>query len=123
MALRELDANSWLTVSAGNIPHGVAVDPKAQFVYVSNALSNNISGYLIILQVTLSPLLGLRSRRRNPHYCHSIGPGQFVYVPNLDSDTISAYSINPTTGGLSLVPAHPFHGSGSGPFYVQRTHR
>ena len=40
---------------------------------------------------------------------------KFAYVPNLDDDTISAYSIDSSTGALSAIAGSPFQ-AGSEPF-------
>ena len=42
------------------------------------------------------------------------GAQYFAYVANNGDNTVSGYSINPTTGALTAIPGSPFP-SGSGP--------
>ena len=48
---------------------------------------------------------------------HSSQDSKFAYVPNLDDDTISAYSIDNSTGALAGFPALPFR---PGPSHSRR---
>jgi 6-phosphogluconolactonase (cycloisomerase 2 family) len=106
---------------AGSVPSGVAVDPCNRFVYVSNQLSNNVSGYIICNKVllpdcpvangSLAPVVGSPFPAGN-------GPGPLVVSPQdtavyvLDKSStaaageISAFKISYATGSLSpLNPA------------------
>jgi 6-phosphogluconolactonase len=106
---------------AGSVPSGVAVDPCNRFVYVSNQLSNNVSGYLICKKVLLPdcPMAnGSLAQVVGSPFPTGNGPGPLVVSPQdtavyvLDKSStaaageISSFRISYATGSLSpLNPA------------------
>lgn len=95
------------TYLAGTTPSGIAIAPKGQYLYVSNFGSNNVSGFTIASDGTLSPT------NQSP-YPAGIGPQamvadpveNFLFVADFTSNQISAYKISAASGQLSpLAPA------------------
>jgi 6-phosphogluconolactonase (cycloisomerase 2 family) len=108
----------------------VTVDPTGRFAYSANAdrnvaAKNTISGYAIDGTTgALSPVPG--SPFATPSISGAIDfpisiavepTGRVAYVANAFSNTVSAYSIDATTGTLSPVAGSPF-ATGSSPFSV-----
>jgi 6-phosphogluconolactonase (cycloisomerase 2 family) len=94
-------------VAAGSAPRAIAVDPFSRFVYVANSGSRgggggDVAAYRIqpngSLSLVSTYLVGdtPRAVAVNPN-------GSFVYVAAAHDSTISTYSINATTGGLTFV--------------------
>ena len=104
---------------AGTVPSGVAVDPCARFVYVSNMTSNNISAYTIcnglptqssdcknlpepwaLAPVTGSPFsLGSTSNGPGPVLVDPFGNN--LYVLDTLSSQVSPFHISPVSGSLT----------------------
>jgi len=104
---------------AGAVPSGVAVDPCARFVYVSNMVSNNISAYSICNGLTtqsstcasipepwaLVPVTG--SPFSLPSSANGPGPlrvdpfGNYLYVLDTLSSQVSPFHISPVSGALN----------------------
>jgi 6-phosphogluconolactonase (cycloisomerase 2 family) len=89
----------------GTNPYAVAVDPLGKFAYAANYNSNTISVFTIGADGALTPgLTPTAAAGTNPY---SITIRQIpstvnfaAYVLNAGSNTISVYTINPTTGAL-----------------------
>jgi len=96
----------------GKTPVGVAVDPAGQFLYVVNRSSNNVSGYRISSNGFVHP--GVPSPVRGSPFAAGTSPvavlvdplGRYLYVAN--SDGISAYAIDASTGVLTSIAGSPF---------------
>jgi DNA-binding beta-propeller fold protein YncE len=82
----------------------------AQFAYVANAGSDDVSGYRIdsasgaLTPISESPFpagFGPSSVAVDP-------AGRFAYVANRDSADVSGYTINPASGALTPIPGSPF---------------
>lgn len=99
----------------GVSPSAIAEDPTSRFVYVTDELTDQLYGSVVqaagsLVQMTNSPFAtGLFP------VAVTIDPrGKYLYVANYNANTISAYSIDPTTG----TPATSVGGStsvGTGP--------
>lgn len=106
----------------GSTPMGVAVDPCNRFVYVSNNISNTVSGYTICNGIsttplctaadgTLNPIPGPNSSNSFPLANGAQGPGPLVvdpygnnvYVLDTTSNTISPFKISPAGGALTAM--------------------
>lgn len=111
------------------VPMGVTVDPCDRFVYVSNMLTNKVSGYQICAFViqggqcpnadgSLVPVVG--SPFTMPGSVESPGPievdpyGNNVYVVGTLSNTISIFKISSQSGALSAL-SPPTIATGQGP--------
>ena len=111
--------------SEGAGPCHVSVDPKGEYVYISNYGGGNLAAYPIgpdggllapsaVIQHTGS---STHPTRQKQAYMHSIMPsqnGDFIYASDLGVDKIYTYKIDRTSGKLSeasVVSSTP----GSGP--------
>jgi 6-phosphogluconolactonase (cycloisomerase 2 family) len=103
-----------------------------QFIYTNNDFSdgNTVSGFRIAPNGALTPLPGF------PLSTGGIGSlggffainratislvNNFLFVTNSGSANISAFSINPVTGSLTLVPGSPFSTGGAGDISLAST--
>jgi len=82
----------------------------AQFAYVANAGSNDVSGYMIDSTTgALTPIPGSPFPAGFFPCSLAVDPaGRFAYVANASSANVSGYRINPTSGGLTPIPGSPF---------------
>jgi 6-phosphogluconolactonase (cycloisomerase 2 family) len=90
---------------------------RAQFVYVANIGSNNVSGYTINSETgALTTVAGSPFAAGAFPASVAVNPsGRFAYVANSGaSDNVSGYRINSETGALTAIPGSPFPG-GDGP--------
>jgi 6-phosphogluconolactonase len=128
-ALTAIDANGAVTgtqstIAAGTYPISVTVHPSGKFAYVVNESSASISAYSI--DTTSGALSAIDANGAvtgtqatiatgtNP-YAVTIDPlGKFAYVANYNDGTISAYTINQTSGALTAMTSSPFT-AGTGP--------
>ncbi|HUR36413.1 MAG TPA: beta-propeller fold lactonase family protein, partial [Terriglobales bacterium] len=93
--------------TAGTGPVAITADSAGKFVYVANQDSNNVSGYAILTDGTLSPLSG------NPYTVSGTNPSpiaikmdsseKFVYTANFNGG-ISIFAIDTTTAGKLVTP-------------------
>ena len=114
-----LSSSSVPSYPAGSVPSGVAVDPCARFVYVSNMVSNNISAYSIcngltsqsstcanipdpwaLVPVTGSPF-SLPSTGNGPGPLQVDPFGKYLYVLETLSSQVTPFTISPVSGSLS----------------------
>ena len=100
--------------AAGTDPVGASVDPTGRFVYVPNFSSSDLSAYTINANSGAltaidanTALAGVQNfaTGTNPTSVGIDPAGKFVYVTNYSSHTVSAYTINQTTGALTAVGA------------------
>jgi 6-phosphogluconolactonase len=87
----------------------VSCGQTAQFAYVANKLSNNISAYAINSAGALTPIAGspFVSTGSQPDAVW-VGPGgNFLYVANSASNDLSIFSINTGTGLLNPLGTIP----------------
>ena len=97
----------------GGNPEGVAVDPTGKFVYVPNSLSDSVSAYTIdatsgaLTSVAGSPF-GTGTTPQGVTNVAFDPTGKFAYVTNANSNNVSAYTINATSGALTPVAGSPF---------------
>jgi 6-phosphogluconolactonase len=110
-------------VPAGNEPVSPAVDFLSPFLYVANVADGTVSAYSIGPNEALTPVAGSPFPGQGT-FASSLAVDPFsrsVYVTNSisnsSSETVSAYSINPTTGALTPVADRhsPGNSCGSGP--------
>jgi len=92
----------------GGNPEGVAVDPTGKFVYVPNSLSDSVSAYTMdatsgaLTAVAGSPF-GAGTTPQGVANVAFDPTGKFAYVTNANSNNVSAYTINATSGALTPV--------------------
>src|SRR5580700_8821660 len=88
----------------------LAAPLPAQFVYVANEISSNISAY------SLNPKTGVLTAVPGSPFSTGGGPfalalhpsSRFLYVTNTGAATVSGYGIDDKTGVLTAVPGSPF---------------
>ena len=114
-ALSQISGSPFLISS----PSSIAIDPAGKYLYVANYSSNSISAFAIdastgvLTQITGSPFIVSSVPSTYPSFVAVDPTGRFLYVVIINYG-ISAYSINSTTGGLTLIAGSPFaNGSGS----------
>ncbi len=96
---------------AGVLPTAIAIDPTGTFVYVTDALENEVYGYQIS-NGSSGVLTGMTS---SPYptgqypVAITIEPrGKYVYVANYNSNTVSSYSLNLGNGALGATAGANF---------------
>jgi DNA-binding beta-propeller fold protein YncE len=85
------------TVTTGNEPNAVVVDPTGRYVYVANWSDGTLSEYLVGSDGTLGNI-GTAAAGSEPSSITIDTTGQYVYVANLGSNTVSQYVIG--AGGV-----------------------
>ena len=96
-------------LATGSSPESLAVDPAGRFLYAANVTgANEVTSYSITPSsgaLTVASTVGSGTFPLNV----VIDPaGQFAYVANQNSNDISVYAVNSTTGALTPVPGSPF---------------
>lgn len=91
------------TFATGNGPHSGTINGNA--LYVANLFSNNVNGYRIENDGTLTALPGspYGPTGGEPNYISVHPNGGFVYTADCLSNTISRFSVNPD-GSLAVPP-------------------
>jgi 6-phosphogluconolactonase (cycloisomerase 2 family) len=110
-----------VTNGAGNVAGAsvtnvavACVTKVAKFLYVTNAVSNDVSAYTIDASTgALAPVAGSPfTTEPSPHFVTAEPSGKYVYVTTLGSSTnpprISGFSLNATTGALTELADSPF---------------
>jgi 6-phosphogluconolactonase len=92
---------------------------RAQFAYVANEGSRNVSGYTIDPSTgALKPIAGSPfTAGASPVSVAVDSSGKFAYVVNEGSRNVSGYTIDPSTGVLTAIAGSPFT-AGSSPVSV-----
>ena len=106
--------------AAGRLPISVTVDPSGRFVYVANYYGDNVSAYTINRSTgALKAVAGSPFASGFLPQSVTVDPsGRFAYVANnCDASctigTVSAYTIDSSTGALKAVAGSPFAGEWS----------
>jgi 6-phosphogluconolactonase len=91
---------------------GVLPEVGVEFAYVGNYGDNNISGYKIASDGSLTAVKGSPFAAGTGPTAMAVDPtGKFAYAANTGTSSggdISAYTINSTTGALTAVKGSPF---------------
>jgi 6-phosphogluconolactonase (cycloisomerase 2 family) len=99
------------TVPVGSIPESVTITPSGNFAYVTNKGDKTISGFSIGSNGQLEALAGSPFGNGDlPPTGLAIEPtGKYAYTVNPDFATcVNAFSINETTGALTLLSTTPY---------------
>jgi len=112
-ALTEITGSPFAAGGAGALSFSVAVDPTGKFVYVANENSADVSAYTINSSTgALTEITGSPFASGTYPYSVTVDPtGKFAYVANggfMDAGTVSAYTINSSTGALTEITGSPF---------------
>jgi 6-phosphogluconolactonase len=109
--------------SQATLAHKVHKLTALEYVYVTNALSNDVSAYVVnTTSGALTPVRRSPVRTRAIPWGVSALFGEFVYVVNGVStnqyarrrSTVSAYKVNARSGVLTRVSGSPFADAGRG---------
>ena len=95
----------------GGTPVAVSVEPTGRFAFVSNSgNTRTISSYAVDGDTgLLTPLSGVPTFVNASPGEMAIEPGgRFLYVSRTNATSFPAFSINPTTGALTLLAGSPF---------------
>jgi 6-phosphogluconolactonase len=95
-------------------PTRLIANPNHTIAYASNVEAGTLSTFQIN-NGSLSPLSADVATGQHPFGMAFDPQGSFLYVANKVDNTISGFSVNPTTGVLSPLPNSPFPASASGP--------
>lgn len=86
-------------VRAGVQPSGIAVDPTARFVYVTDALSNQLVGYQVASGGAVVPMTNGPFATGQLPSSLTIDPrGKYLYVTNFNAGSVTAYAIDQANG-------------------------
>jgi 6-phosphogluconolactonase (cycloisomerase 2 family) len=102
---------SEVSPSDADVPDGIAISPNGKFLYTANGDSNDISAFAITPSATsggnpepLTYLAGtpFANTGGGTPYSPAIEPtGHYLYVNNYNNESISAFSIDQTSGALT----------------------
>jgi len=106
------------SVTTGMLPIAMAMDSAGHFLVVANQGSNNVSVFSIS-STSLTPVSGSPFATGEPPTPVSpdlpapagvtISSDNFVYVANQGQDTVSVFSIDPTTRKLTEIAGSPYN--------------
>lgn len=104
---------SEISPSDADVPDGLTISPNGKFLYVTNGDSNNVSAFTITPGATsggnpepLTYIAGTpfaNTGGSNPLSPAIEATGHYLYVNNYDAETISAFSIDQTSGALTEI--------------------
>ncbi len=110
-----LTSNGAVLSIAGNSSsgaNGLAIDPAGKFLYVTNFTANNISGFSIASDGSLTSIPGSPFSAGTGSTLNGIAvdpSGKFVYAAAMGgSGSLLGYSIDETTGALTAISGSPF---------------
>jgi 6-phosphogluconolactonase (cycloisomerase 2 family) len=99
-----------------NLPISVQVDPRGIYVYVANYNANDVSAYAIDRTTgNATQIAGATTYAVDAGpTCILIDPAEarFVYTSNSLGNTVSGFTLNPSTGALAPVQNTPFKSAG-----------
>ena len=97
-----------LVACGGGDNGGGSSTPSAsamKLAYVANWNSGNVSTFGVNSDGSVTALLPPTVAGQHPHTINVDPAARFVYVANHESDFLSGYTVNKTTGALTPVPA------------------
>ena len=105
-------------VPVGNTPSAATINPAGTLLYITNAVSNDVSGFIINSDGSLTPMTQSPFPAGTQPAAAAVDPsGQYLYVVDHGSNQISAYRITAVNGNLVAVGGSPFN-SGRGPIAI-----
>jgi 6-phosphogluconolactonase (cycloisomerase 2 family) len=91
------------------------IDPRGIYIYLSNSLDSDISGYSIALPTgTPSAVINTTSSAANSTDAQpdaiAIEPalGRFIYTANRLGSSVSGFRLNPNSGAVTETQATPY---------------
>jgi 6-phosphogluconolactonase (cycloisomerase 2 family) len=106
-----LTAVSGSPFPAGSASGGIAVDPGTKFLYVTLVNTAQVAGFSINSSGALTPMSTSPFSAGNTPFQAIVDPtGSFLYVSNLNDSlgSISAYTIDSSSGALTAIAGSPF---------------
>lgn len=101
---------------AGTTPSALAVDPTSRFVYVTDRATNQLYGNIVIAGGLLQPMQNSPFATGLLPVAVTVDPrGKYLYVANYNSNTVSAYVINQSTGAATGAVGSNSTNVGTGP--------
>jgi len=103
----------------GDGPRHIAFHPTSRWAYLVCELSSTIITFSynpltgILTTIQRLPTLPVAQNGNAPAEVLVLPNGNFVYLTNRGNDSVSIFSVNPTTGMLTAVDVHP--GGGKNP--------
>jgi len=99
-----------------NTPFSLAMHPSGKFLFIANG-PGSVATYSI--DSTGAPtFVGQSASAAGGAISVDVDPqGKFVYTANVNGNTVSAYSVDTSTGSLTQIPGSPFP-AGPNPFFV-----
>lgn len=100
------------------------VDPYGRFLYVSDDAGNNIYGFQIsqtdgtLTPVPGSPFNGSAFNLSSPEFVVTDHSGSYLYAVNLNSATVSAYTINQSSGAVAPLASNPTIATDTSPLFA-----
>jgi len=102
--------------AGGSGPRGIALHPSGKFLYTANRSSNDVSGYAIDTDSgALTPVPGSPfaippegDSQPGPQQLTVDPTGRFLYVSDHLTGDISGFTINASTGALTMISGSPF---------------
>jgi 6-phosphogluconolactonase (cycloisomerase 2 family) len=104
------------SAAAGVGPFGIAEDPLAHFVYLTDENANQIIGYIVQPNGSLTAMVnGPFSAGLFPEGIVADPRDKFIYVTNYNNSTVNGYAIDSATGTPSGVASNGVTAVGTGP--------
>ena len=119
-ALTAVPGSPFSTSIVNGQPYGAEVDLTGNFFYITDFNTNQISIFKIngssgaLTQISGSPV-SVHGTNPNPMGVSLDPSGNFFYAANSNTNTISTYTLNLSSGLLSEVSGSPFILAGSNP--------
>lgn len=104
--------------SGGNSPNGLFFHPSGNFLYVTNQTSNSVSAFSVAADGTLTTISGSPFSAGTASTLNGVvvdPSGNYLYAASMGgTGGVVGYSINQTTGALTLIPGSPFKNTNGG---------
>ncbi len=102
-------------VTVGGTPSAVSTDPKGKFLYVTDSAANLVYTYVLASGIPPTTPTSQATTGVAPDAVTIDPRGKFGYVANFGSGSVTAYTVNPTTGALTQLSSSATLGVGTGP--------
>lgn len=106
------------TASGAASPNGLFFHPSGNFLYVTNQGGNSVSAFAVASDGTLSAVTGSPFSAGTATTLNGLvvdSTGRFLYVASMGGvGGVVGYSIDSTTGALTLIPGSPFRNTTGG---------
>lgn len=104
--------------SGANGPNGLFFHPSGNFLYVTNQSGNSVSGFNVAADGSLTTIAGSPFSAGTASTLNGVvvdPSGSYLYAASMGgSGGVVGYSIDQTTGALTLLPGSPFSNTNGG---------